>query len=114
MKEYQKLFEETFDVVKSSRVETKMLKSLFYDYIEQIYKPTTVYQFILDELNATYDELSKRLDDTGIELLKKYEYLQGEFLDDSSMQSFVYGYILASNLYDECKNNKIVKNNKTI
>ena len=106
VEEFRKAFNDTFKKVKANRIDTNVFERIFYDYIEQEYKPTTVYNFILHQITEINDKLVERLDEESNKLLEIYDFLQDEFSNDFALQSFIYGYSLANALNTESANYK--------
>lgn len=112
IEEFKEDFKKYFKTKMADRIKSPVLESVYYDFIEQIYRPTTIYQFLLDEMCKVYDELQSSLDEKGKETLKKYEFLNSQMLDDFGLQNFIYGYSLANALNDESSN--YINNNITV
>ena len=108
VEEFRKAFNDTFKKVKANRIDTNVFERIFYDYIEQEYKPTTVYNFILHQITEINDKLVERLDEESNKLLEIYDFLQDEFSNDIALQSFIYGYSLANALNTESANYKSI------
>ena len=104
VQEYIKIFNEKFKTLDTNKVNTNILESIFRDFVDQVYKPTKKYQFILDKIVEVEKELKLNLNARQKELLEIYEFLQFHMIDESSLQSFLFGYTLANELKIEAKN----------
>ena len=108
VKEFRQEFDKCFAKITKERADTKVLDKVFYDFIEQEYKPTTIYNFLMNHLSEINSKILDRLDDEGKQLFEIYEFLQDEFCNDFGLQSFIYGYSLANALNTESANYKSI------
>ena len=104
VQEYIKIFNEKFKTLDTNKVNTNVLESIFRNFVDQIYKPTVKYQFLLDKIVEVEKELKLNLNARQKELCEIYEFLQFEIIDDISLQSFIFGYTLANELKIETQN----------
>ena len=106
VKEFRQEFNKCFAKMTTERVDTKILERIFYDFIVQEYKPTTIYKFLMDNIANMNSEILDKLNDEGKQLFEIYDFLQDEFSNDFGLQSFIYGYSLANALNSESNNYK--------
>ena len=105
VKEYIQDFQEKFNKIdNSNKIDTKVLKNLFYEYIEQTYKTTNISQFLLNEIVKVEKELKSSFNKEQEQLFAIYDYLQNKLIDDTGLQTFIYSYCLTKNLIEEANN----------
>lgn len=107
--EFISQFEKDFktDVVKESILaKAPILFELYNNYILTHHKPTTTYQRALDLGNKLQEQLEKDLTDQQKILLGEIDYCNTRMYEDLTQQLFVYGYIMHSQLDNECNNMK--------
>ena len=104
VKEFRQEFNKCFAKMTAERVDTKILERIFYDFIVQEYKPTTIYKFLMNNIANMNSEILNKLDDEGKQLFEIYDFLQDEFSNDFGLQSFIYGYSFANALNSESNN----------
>lgn len=113
VKEHMKAFDLFFKKETADRINTNILDTIYYDFIDLAYKSTTVYKFILDKIIEVEDELLPTFNAKQKKLFKYYDYLEDKLADDFGLQSFIYGYTLGSELQKESsdyqKNNENLK-----
>ena len=105
VKEYIQDFQEKFNKIDNlNQVDTKVLKHLFYEYIEQTYKTTKISQYLLDEIVKVEKQLLSSFSKKQEELFEVYSYLQSKLVDDSALQAFIYSYCFTKALIEEANN----------
>lgn len=105
VKEYIQDFQEKFSKIdNSNQVDTKVLKNVFYEYIEQTYKTTKISQYLLDEIVKVEKQLLSSFSKKQEELFEIYSYLQSKLVDDSALQAFIYSYCFTKDLIEEANN----------
>lgn len=102
VQEYIQDFREKFNKIdNSNQVDTKVLKNLFYEYIEQTYKTTKISQYLLDEIVKVEKQLLSSFNKEQEQLFEIYSYLQSKLVDDSALQAFIYSYCFTKALFEE-------------
>lgn len=101
VKEHVKAFDLFFKKETADRINTNILDTIYYDFIDLAYKSTTVYKFILDKIIEVEDELLPTFNTKQKKLFKYYDYLEDKLADDFGLQSFIYGYTLGIELQRE-------------
>lgn len=105
VKEYIQDFQEKFNKIDNlNQVDTKVLKHLFYEYIEQTYKTTKISQYLLDEIVKVEKQLLSSFSKKQEELFELYSYLQSKLVDDSALQAFIYSYCFTQALIEKANN----------
>jgi len=107
LKHFDNIFETTtFENIKFDNM--KMLKKLYEYLAEDLYTPSYRYK----ELRRKYIEESEKLEETFSEeqqqQFEKCWELYNEMLGETEEQLFIFGYILASELNTELKNNRLL------
>lgn len=102
--EYKKEFHEHFETIDKNNTNTKVLRELFFSFIDQLPQNSKIYDYIFNELTNVENELIKTLDDKQKQLFSIYDYLQSEFLNDYGLESFIHGFTLANELKVESNN----------
>lgn len=108
LKHFDKIFEtNTFENMKFDNM--KLLKK-FYEYFgDELYTPSSIHI----ELRKKYIEESEKLEATFSEAQQQqFEFcweLYNEMLGEIEEQLFIFGYILASELKAEIKNDKLLQ-----
>lgn len=107
LKHFDNIFEtNTFENIKFDNM--KMLKKLYEYFGEELYTPSSKHK----EIRRKYIEESEKLESTfSEEQQKQFEYcweLYNQMLEEIEEQLFIFGYIMASELNKEGKNNKLL------
>lgn len=100
--EYLKGFDEQFDTHTKQRInETPLLINLFQEFVQEIYKPSSLYEMAQQLKFKISDELDKSLNKKQKKLLEQWKFCEDRLLDDMIEQAFIYGYSMASQLREE-------------
>lgn len=107
LKHFDNIFEtNTFENIKFDNM--KMLKKLYEYFGEDLYTSSSRHK----ELRIKYIEESEKLEETFSEeqqrQFEKCWELYNEMLGETEEQLFIFGYILASELNTELKNNRLL------
>lgn len=86
---------------------TPILKSIFDDFIQQIYVRSKIYKLSEDGKNILKTEINKICTLKQQELIKQYLYYGNKISDDYIYQAFIYGYALSLQI----KKETLTKNN---
>lgn len=99
---YLKGFDEEFKTHTGQRIkETPLLITLFQEFVQEIYQPSSLYQMAQQIKSKISDELDKTLNKKQKKLLEQWKFCEDRLLDDMIEQAFVYGYSMASQLREE-------------
>lgn len=113
VQEYIQEFQKSFNKIENSnKLDTKVLEKLFLEFMEQTYKTTNTYNFLIDEIVKVEKKLLSSFNKEQEELFEIYSYLQSELFNDSSLQAFIYSYCLTKALIEE--SNSYSKTNNQI
>lgn len=100
--EYLEGFDEKFETHTRQRIkETPLLITLFQEFIQEIYQPSSLYQIAQQTKSKISNELDKSLNKKQKKLLEEWTFCEDRILDDMTEQAFVYGYSMASQLREE-------------
>lgn len=110
--EYINDFKKEFRVMQKDRVNTSLLKELYYEFLIYTFKQTESERFIVGKLADIEEDLTKTFNDTQKEQLKIYNYLQSEMADNEAFNSFLWGFSLANEL--NASSNSYATNNKIL
>ena len=100
-------FEETFELKRKEMLNAPLLKILFREFIETIYKPTENYYKNLSEISEIEKEIEETFSTNEKILFKKWNFKQDRRLDERVEQAFIYGYAISSQIDSE--KNDIIK-----
>lgn len=90
-KDYLEGFDEEFEINCKQRIkETPLLLSLFQEFVQQIYRPSKLYELARKTKTIISDELINTLDNEQKELLEQWQYCEDRMLDDMIEQAFIF------------------------
>ena len=99
---YLEGFDEEFETHTKQRInETPLLMNLFQEFVQQIYKPSNLYNIARDAKAKISEELEHSLDKEQKYLLKQLEFCRSRMEDDMTEQAFIFGYAMSSQLREE-------------
>lgn len=99
---YLKGFDEEFETHTKQRIkETPLLITLFQEFVQEIYQPSSLHQMAQQVKFKISDELDKSLNKEQKKLLEQWKFCEDRILDDMIEQAFVYGYSISSQLREE-------------
>lgn len=95
-------FDEEFETHTKQRInETPLLMNLFQEFVQQIYKPSNLYNIARDAKAKISEELEHSLDKEQKYLLKQLEFCRSRMEDDMTEQAFIFGYAMSCQLREE-------------
>lgn len=80
--------------IKISNKDIPLLLNMFYEYIEQTFKTSDVYNEILNKIVDLEEQLKNTLTDEQQDLFDKWDTYKGELNQYVSENSFIYGVCL--------------------
>lgn len=84
-------FDKEFETHTRQRIkETPLLMNLFQEFVQQIYKPSNLYNIARVAKAKISEELEKTLNEEQKQLLKQWEFCKDRMEDDVIEQSFIY------------------------
>ena len=108
--DYLKSFDEEFNTAVNERIkETPLLKIVFEQFINEIYRPNKIQNQILNILVKLEDEISKEFTEKQKTIFNQWKFCEDRMTDDLAEQAFMYGYAMANQLRNETE--KISKTN---
>lgn len=93
-----KLQTEKEDIIDNAPI----LRDLFYNYINNLCRPTPTYKKALHLANEIQDVLEEMLTDEQKVLLRELSYCRTRMSEEVSQQLFIYGYAMSSQIKNEC------------
>ena len=108
---YEKAEEFIVQFEKDIRVQTEkehiidnapILTDLFYNYINNMCRPTPTYKKAIHLANEIQDVLEEMLTDEQKVLLRELNYCRTRMSEEQSHQLFIYGYAMSSQIKNEC------------
>ena len=104
---YLEVFDKIFGTKTNEhlRLNMPMLKIIFENFGEDLYTPNNIQRQILNEEIKIADELENTFTDKQKELFNKYNEFENQITIDIEEQLFMFGFIIASELNNECKQN---------
>lgn len=92
-------FDEVFETHTQERLkETPLLMNLFQNFIQEIYKPSKLYNIAIEIKSRINEDLKNTLDVDQRKLLEQWQFCEDRILDDMIEQAFIYGYALSAQL----------------
>ena len=110
--EYVEDFKKAFNAIQEEKVNTNLLKELYYEFLINTFRQSKSEQFIISKLADLEEDLTKSFNEKQKEQLKIYDYLHNELAETQNFTSFVYGYCMANEL--NMSSNNYATNNKIL
>ena len=110
--EYVEDFKKAFNAIQEEKVNTNLLKELYYEFLINTFRQSKSEQFIISKLADLEEDLIKSFSEKQKEQLKIYDYLHNELAETQNFTSFVYGYCMANEL--NMSSNNYATNNKIL
>ncbi len=108
--EYVEDFKKAFNAIQEEKVNTNLLKELYYEFLINTFRQSKSEQFIISKLADLEEDLIKSFSEKQKEQLKIYDYLHNELAETQNFTSFIYGYCMANEL-NMSSNNYATNNN---
>ena len=108
--EYVEDFKKAFNAIQEEKVNTNLLKELYYEFLINTFRQSKSEQFIISRLADLEEDLIKSFSEKQKEQLKIYDYLHNELAETQNFTSFIYGYCMANEL-NMSSNNYATNNN---
>lgn len=96
--EYVEDFKKAFNAIQEEKVNTNLLKELYYEFLINTFRQSKSEQFIISKLADLEEDLIKSFSEKQKEQLKIYDYLHNELAETQNFTSFIYGYCMANEL----------------
>ena len=96
--EYVEDFKKAFNAIQEEKVNTNLLKELYYEFLINTFRQSKSEQFIISRLADLEEDLIKSFSEKQKEQLKIYDYLHNELAETQNFTSFIYGYCMANEL----------------
>lgn len=96
--EYVEDFKKAFNAIQEEKVNTNLLKELYYEFLINSFRQSKSEQFIISKLADLEEDLIKSFSEKQKEQLKIYDYLHNELAETQNFTSFIYGYCMANEL----------------
>lgn len=112
LEEYTSSFRDYFGVLNDDDVNTKVLETLYYNFIEQTFNQTKREKFLVSEAENIYNKIEGKVDKNIKEDLEIYDFLQDEIAGNYGLQSFICGFTLANELNKSTKD--CINNDKNL
>lgn len=101
-KNYLEGFDEEFETHTKNRIEeTPLLKEMFNEFVQQIYRPSNMYWVAIKTKGIIKEDLLKTLNDEQKNMLEQLQFCEDKILEDMTEQAYIYGYATAVELRDE-------------
>ena len=110
--EYVKEFKKTFNTIQEEKVNSNLLKELYYEFVINTFRQSKSEQFIINKLADLEEDLTKSFNEKQKEQLKIYDYLHNELAETQNFTSFIYGFCMANEL--NMSSNNYATNNKIL
>ena len=110
--EYVKEFKKTFNTIQEEKVNSNLLKELYYEFVINTFRQSKSEQFIINKLADLEKDLTKSFNEKQKEQLKIYDYLHNELAETQNFTSFIYGFCMANEL--NMSSNNYATNNKIL
>lgn len=110
--EYVKEFKKTFNTIQDEKVNSNLLKELYYEFVINTFRQSKSEQFIINKLADLEEDLTKSFNEKQKEQLKIYDYLHNELAETQNFTSFIYGFCMANEL--NMSSNNYATNNKIL
>ncbi len=114
--EYIKNFEKTFEI-KYMNIDTSklpLLKYILREFGEDLYMPSEKSKKIREKRKILGNKLRESFTEEQKEKFEKYVYLESQETEELEEQLFMYGFIMAQELYIEGNSNKNKKNSRLL
>ena len=97
-------FDEEFETHIKNRIkETPLLMELFNKFAEEIYKPNIIQEISNKICSRIESELDKTLNKEQKKLFEQWKFCEDKLSNDLSEQSFIYGYLISTELREEAQ-----------
>ena len=101
---YLEGFDEEFETHIKNRIkETPLLMELFNKFAEEIYKPNTIQEISNKICSRIESELDKTLNKEQKKLFEQWKFCEDKLSNDLAEQSFIYGYLISTELREEAR-----------
>lgn len=110
--EYVEDFKKAFNAIQEEKVNTNLLKELYYEFLINTFRQSKSEQFIIRKLADLEADLIKSFSEKQKEQLKIYDYLHNELAETQNFTSFIYGFCMANEL--NMSSNNYATNNKIL
>ena len=110
--EYVEDFKKAFNAIQEEKVNTNLLKELYYEFLINSFRQSKSEQFIISKLADLEEDLIKSFSEKQKEQLKIYDYLHNELAETQNFTSFIYGFCMANEL--NMSSNNYATNNKIL
>ena len=110
--EYVEDFKKAFNAIQEEKVNTNLLKELYYEFLINSFRQSKSEQFIISKLADLEEDLIKSFSEKQKEQLKIYDYLHNELAEIQGFTSFIYGFCMANEL--NMSSNNYATNNKIL
>ena len=110
--EYVEDFKKAFNAIQEEKVNTNLLKELYYEFLINTFRQSKSEQFIISKLADLEEDLTKSFSEKQKEQLKIYDYLHNELAETQNFTSFIYGFCMANEL--NMSSNNYATNNKIL
>ena len=101
-------FDDYFGTETSSRINAKVLESMFTNFVSLCYQHSDLYRFMLDKDIEIQHQLIPSLNKNQQELFECYDLLQTKFNNEYGLRAFIMGYVIANELNTENNSGKSI------